>query len=131
MGYENNPYTGLTKEEREHFDKENEDEHFKRLEQQKSCSQMQKRDYIRKKLHNVQKINRENAPGPYGQRTSSFPGTLVATAQACGMTVGHSAPAPGGNLDAGSVAGSRSAAGFLTPSLDVACHALAHQLHRE
>lgn len=52
---------------------------------------------IRKKLHNVQKINRENAPGPYGQRTSSFPGTLVATAQACGMTVGHSAPAPGVN----------------------------------
>ena len=34
MGYENNPYTGLTKEEREHFDKGNEDEHFKRLEQQ-------------------------------------------------------------------------------------------------
>ena len=92
---------------------------------------MQKRDYIRKKLHKVQKINRENAPGPYGQRTSSFPGTLVATAQACGMTVGHSAPAPGVNLDAGSVAGSRSAARFPTPSLDVACHALAHQLHRE
>ena len=34
MGYESSPYTGLTKEEREHFDKENEDEHFKRLEQQ-------------------------------------------------------------------------------------------------
>ena len=92
---------------------------------------MQKRDYIRKKLHKVQKINRENALEPYGQRTSSFPGTLVATAQACGMTVGHSAPALGGNLDAGSVAGSRSAARCPTPSLDVACHALAHQLHRE
>ena len=34
MGYESSPYTGLTKEEREHFDKENEDEHFKRVEQQ-------------------------------------------------------------------------------------------------
>lgn len=44
-----------------------------------------------------QKKNREKAPGPYGQRTSSFPGTLVATAQARGMTVGHSAPAPGVN----------------------------------
>lgn len=52
-------------------------------------------------------------------------------AQACGTTAGHSAPAPGVNLDAGSVAGSRSAAKFPTPSLDVACHALAHQLHRE
>ena len=40
---------------------------------------MQKRDYIRKELHNVQKINRENALGPYGQRNSRIPGTLVAT----------------------------------------------------
>ena len=40
---------------------------------------MQKRDYIRKKLHNVQKINCENALGPYGQRNSRIPGTLVAT----------------------------------------------------
>lgn len=34
---------------------------------------------IRKKLHKVQKINRENALGPYGQRNSRIPGTLVAT----------------------------------------------------
>ena len=58
---------------------------------------MQKKGYIQRKLHNGKKKNREKAPGPYGQRTSSFPGTLVATAQACGMTVGHSAPAPGVN----------------------------------
>ena len=91
---------------------------------------MQKRDYIRKKLHNVQKINRENALGPYGQR-NSLSRYAGGDAQACGTTAGHSAPAPGVNLDAGSVAGSRSAVRFLTPSLDVACCALAHQPHRE
>ena len=43
------------------------------------CSLMQKKGYIQRKLHNGKKKNRENAPGPYGQRTSSIPGTLVAT----------------------------------------------------
>lgn len=92
---------------------------------------MQKKDYIQKKPHKIQKINHENALGPYGQRNSSIPGALVVTAQACGTTGGHSAPAPGVNPTARSVASSRSTAGFPTPSLDVACCALAHQLHRE
>ena len=57
---------------------------------------MQKRDYIRKKLHNVQKINRENALGPYGQR-NSLSRYAGGDAQACGTTAGHSAPTPGVN----------------------------------
>ena len=85
---------------------------------------MQKKGYIQRKLHNGKKRTAKKRRVPTDKEPAAFPARWW---RRSGLR--HNGRPLGAN--SGGQPGCKKAARFPTPSLDVACHALVHQLHRE